>query len=989
MKGKVASQSLYLFGKNAMKNMGLLGLSILSRRTIRNSRPRLLAMIACGLCFVAPIRTEGSTSRILDNDPDVPTLSQYGGIGLLDTRSARFMPDGNFSVAAYIGQPDIRTALTFEALPWMELTFRYAVDNAIKDQSGRSLHDRSFDIKVRVSEEDENWPAIAIGLQDFLGTGVYSGEYIVASKRYGDLDFSAGLGWGRLASRGTFTNPLTYLYSGFGTRPSAFQGQGGVPLFTSYFRGPDMGIFGGVEYRTPIRDLTFILEYSSDAYRAESKNTGIDYSFPVNVGLNYRPLPGFDLGLSYMHGNTVSLHFDAFFDPGEDHSRDRFDTPPPIVARDPLAVEANRNKAMMEQPPHKGVPKTQFVDLTQSASNRPAPQDNSTADIQNPDPVADKATGDSKSVLLISESGDSTRVADSATTMAPKQVPGEKFVDLSQSDSPQVAQTQPPAASDQATDDAVVMKPKPVETAAADTPPPSRAPKTRFVDLTQDTQVAATDRESSRDAAATPLRSNKAWTPSARLAATSAKPGMVYLISETGSVQTLARPQLTNAPTNSPVRAANSDHVVLASNDDFMTVAQRSTMFEQADAQVQAVETNARSSMAAAVEAQGLEVDGIAMHGDTVRILIANNRYLRDAEAVARTARALSATAPAEIEYFQIVTTRDDMPLASVILSRTQLDAMARREGAPVSLFQSAVLEPADPSLADDSQKSYPSFESDYLFPTFRQSFFDPDRPYYARLGIGTDFRLTVMPGLILEGMADAGLVETSPVRGGISNSVLPHVRSDIAEYERLGKYGVGDLQASYSFKLLPELYARLAAGYLEDMYAGAGGEVLYRPWGKRWAIGLDLWTVQQRDFNRLFGLRDYQTVTGQATFYYKLPWHDVETRVRVGRFLAGDYGANFELFRRFSTGVEVGAWVTFTNVSPTQFGEGSFDKGIVIRIPLEWVSPFPSRGLYDVELRSIQRDGGQRLDNVQRLYDMTDPSDYGELAEQWNSVFE
>ena len=43
-----------------------------------------------------------------------------------------------------------------------------------------------------------------------------------------------------------------------------------------------------------------------------------------------------------------------------------------------------------------------------------------------------------------------------------------------------------------------------------------------------------------------------------------------------------------------------------------------------------------------------------------------------------------------------------------------------------------------------------------------------------------------------------------------------------------------------------------------------------------------------------------------------------------------------FERRSRFSTGVEIGAFVTKTNVSAAQFGEGSFDKGIIIRIPLE-----------------------------------------------------
>ena len=41
-----------------------------------------------------------------------------------------------------------------------------------------------------------------------------------------------------------------------------------------------------------------------------------------------------------------------------------------------------------------------------------------------------------------------------------------------------------------------------------------------------------------------------------------------------------------------------------------------------------------------------------------------------------------------------------------------------------------------------------------------------------------------------------------------------------------------------------------------------------------------------------------------------------------------------------------------------------------------------------DQRLRPIQRDGGQMLRGNARLYDMTQPSSYGEMMRQWDSVF-
>src|ERR1700704_2219459 len=139
--------------------------------------------------------------------PDSPSPSNYGGAGLLDMRTARFLPDGYLDISTSFTQPDDRYALTYQALPWAEFTFRYSITRAIFD-TGVPLHDRSFDAKFRLSHETEYVPEIALGLQDFLGTGIYSAEYLAGSKRWGPFDFTLGIGWGRLASRGTFENPF-------------------------------------------------------------------------------------------------------------------------------------------------------------------------------------------------------------------------------------------------------------------------------------------------------------------------------------------------------------------------------------------------------------------------------------------------------------------------------------------------------------------------------------------------------------------------------------------------------------------------------------------------------------------------------------------------------------------------------------------------------------------------------------------------------------
>jgi len=190
-----------------------------------------------------------------------------------------------------------------------------------------------------------------------------------------------------------------------------------------------------------------------------------------------------------------------------------------------------------------------------------------------------------------------------------------------------------------------------------------------------------------------------------------------------------------------------------------------------------------------------------------------------------------------------------------------------------------------------------------------------------------------------------------------------------------------------YVTRLTPEVIADAQVGYLEDMYMGAGSQVLWHPDHSRFAFGVDAYQIWKRDYNRLFGIQDYHVFTGHASVYYASPWYGLNFAVHAGRYLAGDYGGTFEITRELLTGVEIGAWATFTNVPFHKFGEGSFDKGIIVRIPLEWGLPISSQSSYDLHLASLTRDGGQRLAGDDVLYQMTRGADFSEISDHLNQV--
>src|SRR5207302_171920 len=57
------------------------------------------------------------------------------------------------------------------------------------------------------------------------------------------------------------------------------------------------------------------------------------------------------------------------------------------------------------------------------------------------------------------------------------------------------------------------------------------------------------------------------------------------------------------------------------------------------------------------------------------------------------------------------------------------------------------------------------------------------------------------------------------------SNSALPHVRTDIAEYKRAGKFKLTRLLVNKFSQPAERVYGRLSAGIYEEMYSGLGGQ--------------------------------------------------------------------------------------------------------------------------------------------------------------------
>tara|TARA_R110000824_G_scaffold336_9_gene2240 strand:+ start:36481 stop:38571 length:2091 start_codon:yes stop_codon:yes gene_type:complete len=237
--------------------------------------------------------------------------ADFGTTGLIDIPSARMMEDGEFKFAMSRQTVADIYSLNYQVTPWFESTFRYTIFNPDKVAgSGDGLYDRSYEVKLRLIEERRLFPQVALGIRDFLGTGAWGSEYLVASKSIGAFDFTMGAGWGRLAERSVFSNPLTNISDRFSTRDAEI-GLGGKPSYKNFFSGPDIGLFGGLTYDFEDWNTRFLVEYNSDSYQRERNFGTIPDADPISYGVEWEPVTGLVLGINRQQGNQTGFYISA------------------------------------------------------------------------------------------------------------------------------------------------------------------------------------------------------------------------------------------------------------------------------------------------------------------------------------------------------------------------------------------------------------------------------------------------------------------------------------------------------------------------------------------------------------------------------------------------------------------------------------------------------------------------------------------------------
>lgn len=376
----------------------------------------------------------------------------------------------------------------------------------------------------------------------------------------------------------------------------------------------------------------------------------------------------------------------------------------------------------------------------------------------------------------------------------------------------------------------------------------------------------------------------------------------------------------------------------------------------------------------------GLEAPHIQLKGDTLYASGEQTKYRDNQEAIERANVILANHLPEGVKTIELTEQRHHMPQ---VTTKTDVASLQRQlEGYPLGREETLQQQRINPVAPERTEQGYfiDGRRFDYsLSPVLNQSFGGPESFYMYQIGVSAGANLWLTDHLLLDGSLFFNVANNynrfNYTQSG-GNSPLPRVRTQIRQYVENDVY-VNNLQANYMHYLGGDFYGQVYGGYLETMYGGAGGELLYRPLDSSWAVGVDANYVKQRDWDNMMKFTDYHAKVGNLTVYWQPTFMDqVLVKASVGQYLAEDKGVTLDVSKQFDSGVRAGVYATKTNVSSEDYGEGDFTKGFYISVPMDLFSIRPTRSRANINWTPLTRDGGQQLGRKYELYDMTTDRD-------------
>ena len=266
-------------------------------------------------------------------------------------------------------------------------------------------------------------------------------------------------------------------------------------------------------------------------------------------------------------------------------------------------------------------------------------------------------------------------------------------------------------------------------------------------------------------------------------------------------------------------------------------------------------------------------------------------------QSAGRALKILDQVSPDTIDSFKISEVNGGLGIYELEINRDDFKRYSKFKSAEPA-YESLKVKPfifKENGYAFNPKTSYPAIFNS-IAPELLSQIGGPDGFFFGDLKIKLDTEILFMRNLSLLSVLNYGVVNNFDDLKLGSDSVLPHVRTDIVDYLKQSTgLSVTRMQLNYYQKFGNHSYLKLAGGIFESMFAGYGFEGLYRPFYKNYGIGIEMWRAYQREYNQLFETRKYNTYTGHLNFYYEEPKTNILFHIKAGKYLVGDSGFTFD----------------------------------------------------------------------------------------------
>lgn len=417
-------------------------------------------------------------------------------------------------------------------------------------------------------------------------------------------------------------------------------------------------------------------------------------------------------------------------------------------------------------------------------------------------------------------------------------------------------------------------------------------------------------------------------------------------------------------------------------------------ILDSSDAIKQATAINDRYLYLASLQylkEEEINVRTVGIEDKKLSVAFSQSKYTSYSKAFGRALSILDQIAHDEIDEFELISQNRTFGVSSINVLREDF-IINKNNRDTTTLKNKAVIESGHNKNFNHQYR--PAFNYPVVFYSFAPDFAThiggADRFFAGSLDLNFKTEILLNNALNIQLDMSYPIASTFDVLEQGSDSILPHVRTDVIEYLKQGDgLIIKKAQLNYFHHPAKSLYFKFSGGLYESMFGGIGGEILYRPFNSFWGIGAEIYSLRQRAFDQKFKFQDYRTNTGHVTFYVDIPSADVLVKLIGGRYLAKDSGITLDVSRSFNSGLRLGVYASRTDISYEEFGEGSFDKGFYFYMPIDTIISNHSRKLTGYGMRPLTRDGAQRVNVALDLWGLTDEASKNNIYDTFENFYD